>query len=70
MAMLRGSDLSWTILAAPYLVDTAGMGRYEAVVEGPPPGKKIARSDLALATLDALSLDGWIRRAVGVSEPV
>jgi putative NADH-flavin reductase len=70
VAMLRGSDLSWTVLAAPYLVDASGTGRYEAVIEGPPPGKKIARSDLALALLDALSLDGWIRRAVGVSEPV
>jgi putative NADH-flavin reductase len=70
VAMLRGSDLSWTVLAAPYLVDAAGVGRYEAVVEGPPPGKRITRSDFALATLDALSLDGWIRRAVGVSEAV
>jgi len=70
VAMLRGSDLSWTVLAAPYLVDAAGIGRYEAVIEGPPPGKKIPRSDLALALLDALSIDAWFRRAVGVSEPV
>ena len=70
VAMLRGSDLSWTVLAAPYLVDAAGTGTYEAVIEGPPPGKKIARSDLALALLDGLSFDDWVRRAVGVSEPI
>lgn len=70
VAMLRGSDLSWTVLAAPYLVDAAGTGKYEAVIEGPPPGKKIPRSDLALALLDGLSFDDWARRAVGVSEPI
>jgi putative NADH-flavin reductase len=70
VAMLRGSDLSWTVLAAPYLVDGAGTGKYEAVIEGPPPGKKIPRSDLALALLDGLSFDDWVRRAVGVSEPI
>ena len=70
LAMLRGSDLLWSVLAAPYLVDAPGVGRYDAVVEGPPPGKNITRSDFALAVLDALSLGGWTRRAVGVSDPV
>jgi putative NADH-flavin reductase len=68
-AMLRGSDLAWTILAAPFLTDDPGVGAYAAVIEGPPPGKNITRSDFALAALDALGFDDWVRRAVGVSAP-
>jgi putative NADH-flavin reductase len=69
-AMLRGSDLAWTVLAAPSLADDPGVGSYAAVIEGPPPGKDISRSDFALAALDGLGFDDWIRRAVGVSAPV
>ena len=70
LAMLRGSDLAWTVLAAPFLTDGAAAGSYEAVIEGPPPGKSIARSDFANAALDGLGFDDWVRRAVGVSAPV
>jgi putative NADH-flavin reductase len=69
-AMLRGSDLAWTILAAPFLTDDPGVGAYAAVIEGPPPGKNVSRSDFALAVLDGLGFDDWVRRAVGVSAPV
>jgi putative NADH-flavin reductase len=68
-AMLRGSDLAWTILAAPFLTDDPGVGSYAAVIEGPPPGKNITRSDFALGALDALGFDDWMRRAVGLSAP-
>jgi putative NADH-flavin reductase len=70
LAMLRGSDLAWTVLAAPMLTDGAGVGSYASVIEGPPPGKAIARSDFATAALDGLGFDDWVRRAVGVSAPV
>jgi putative NADH-flavin reductase len=69
LAMLRGSDLAWTVLAAPFLTDDPGVGAYDAVIEGPPPGKRIARADFALAALDGLGFDDWTRRAVGVSAP-
>jgi putative NADH-flavin reductase len=69
LAMLRGSDLAWTVLAAPSLTDDAATGAYEAVIEGPPPGKRIARADFAAAALDGLGFDDWVRRAVGVSAP-
>jgi hypothetical protein len=39
------------------------------VIEGPPPGKAIARADFATAALDGLGFDDWVRRAVGVSAP-
>jgi putative NADH-flavin reductase len=68
LAMLRGSDLTWTVLA-PFLTDDPGVGAYDAVIEGPPPGKRIARADFALAALDGLGFDDWTRRAVGVSAP-
>jgi hypothetical protein len=67
--VLRGSDLAWTVLAAPRLTDDAGVGSYAAVIEGPPPGKAIARADFATAALDGLGFDDWVRRAVGVSAP-
>jgi len=70
LAMLRGSDLTWTVLAAPLLTDDPAVGAYAAVIEGPPPGKDIARADFALAALDGLGFDDWDRRAVGVSAPV
>jgi putative NADH-flavin reductase len=69
LAMLRGSDLAWTVLAAPFLTDEPVVGAYEAVIEGPPPRKEIARADFALAALDGLGFDDWTRRAVGVSAP-
>jgi hypothetical protein len=58
------------VLAAQYLTDDPGVGSYAAVIEGPPPGKSIARDDFASAALDGLSFDDWERRAVGVSAPV
>jgi putative NADH-flavin reductase len=69
LAMLRGSDLAWSDLAAPSLTDDAAVGSYAAVIEGPPPGKDITRDDFASALLDGLSFDDWERRAVGVSAP-
>jgi putative NADH-flavin reductase len=65
----RGSDLAWTVLAAPRLTDDAAVGSYAAVIEGQPPGKAIARADFATAALDGLGFDDWVRRAVGVSAP-
>jgi putative NADH-flavin reductase len=70
LAMLRGSDLRWTVLATPLLTDDPGVGEYASVIEGPPPGKSIPRSDFATASLDGLGFDDWVRRAVGVSAPV
>jgi len=69
LAMLRGSDLAWTVLAAPFLTDDPGAGAYASEIEGPPPGRKIPRADFALAALDGLGFDDWVRRAVGVSAP-
>jgi hypothetical protein len=38
-----------------------------AKVEAAPPGRSIARADLALALLEALERPDWIGRAIGIS---
>ncbi len=69
MAILRGSALAWTVLAAPILNDDPGSGSYDAVIDGGGPGQAISRADYAAALLDALARDGWIGHAVGVANP-
>lgn len=64
---LKASTLDWTILAAPWVVDDPGTGRYESVRDAKGPGRKIPTQDFATATLDALTQDAWIGHLVGVS---
>jgi putative NADH-flavin reductase len=67
LAILRGSALAWTVVAAPMLSDDPGSGSYDAVIDAHAPGGAIGRADLAAALLDALTNDDWIRHAVGVA---
>jgi uncharacterized protein YbjT (DUF2867 family) len=66
---VRASSLAWTILAAPWVTDDDPAGAYEAVVDAKGPNRRIASADLALAVVDALERDGWVRHVVGVSAP-
>jgi len=66
-ATVEASGLDWTMLAAPWVTDDEPRGAYEAVVDGKGPGRRIATADLALAIVDAVERDGWIRHVVGVS---
>jgi uncharacterized protein YbjT (DUF2867 family) len=66
-AVLQGSGLDWTILAAPWVTDDEPRGAYDAVVDGKGPGRRIGAADLALAAVDALDHDDWVRHVVGVS---
>ena len=66
-ATLTASDLDWTILAAPWVTDDDPRGTYEAVVDAKAPGRRIGSDDFALAAVEALARDDWIRHAVGVS---
>lgn len=72
VALVRGSSLDWTVVAAPYLTDGAGTGSYEATLDAGGPGRSITRADFATALLDALDLDhdGWIGHVVGATGPV
>lgn len=67
LAILQGSALAWTVVAAPMLNDDPGSGSYDAVIDRHAPGRSIARADFAAALLDALTCDDWIRHAVGVA---
>jgi putative NADH-flavin reductase len=67
-AILRDSQLDWTIVAAPFLTDAATRGSYEAAIDAPPSGKEISRGDFAKALLDAVDTDAWIGHVVGVSD--
>ncbi len=68
MAILRGSALAWTVVAAPILNDDPGSA-YDAVIDGRAPGRAISRADYAAALLDALARDDWVGHAVGVANP-
>ena len=67
LAILRGSALAWTVVAAPSLIDEPGSGAYDAVIDGSPPGRSITRADFGAAFLDALEHDDWIGHVVGVA---
>ncbi|WP_420459631.1 NAD(P)-dependent oxidoreductase [Neolewinella sp.] len=46
-AVLRGSDLDWTIVRAPRLVDEPDQGNYKVGYVGTTGGNKISRGDVA-----------------------
>ena len=68
-AILRGSALDWTVVAAAALTDDPATGSYVAVVDGKAPGKSTTRGDFATALLDAIEKDEWVGHVVGVSNP-
>jgi putative NADH-flavin reductase len=67
LATLRGSDLSWTIVATPMLTDDAPIGTYTATLEGRGGGGEIDRADFARAIVDALDHPEWIDHAIDVT---
>jgi putative NADH-flavin reductase len=64
---VEASGLDWTIVAAPWVTDDEPLGAYDANVDERGPGRRIGAADLALAVVDALEHDDWIRHIVGVS---
>ncbi|GGU79765.1 NADH-flavin reductase [Streptomyces albospinus] len=66
-AVLRDSDLDWTSVRPPRLLDTPGTGRYRHAVEAGPAGSTIPRADVARAMLDFLPDPRTFAHAVGVS---
>ena len=66
-ATIQGSELAWTIIAAPWVTDDEPRGTYDATIDAKAPGRRIGTADLATAVLDALKDDGWIGHVVGVS---
>jgi putative NADH-flavin reductase len=69
VAILRGSDLDWTVVATPFLTDDRPEAPYVAVVDAKAPGRSIPREDFATALLDALDHDDWVGHVIGVASP-
>ncbi|TJZ54479.1 SDR family oxidoreductase [Streptomyces piniterrae] len=66
-AVLRASDLDWTVVRPPRLLDKPGEGRYRHAIEAGPAGSVITRSDVARAMLDFIPDPKTHAHAVGIS---
>ncbi|MGW1377018.1 NAD(P)-dependent oxidoreductase [Streptomyces sp. NPDC002446] len=66
-AVLRDSDLDWTAVRPPRLLDKLGEGRYRHAVEAGPAGAVITRADVARAMLDFVNDPRTYGHAVGIS---
>ncbi|MGV4928443.1 NAD(P)H-binding protein (plasmid) [Streptomyces sp. BHT-5-2] len=66
-AVLRETDLDWTSVRPPRLLDKPGTGRYRHAVEAGPSGSSIPRADVARAMLDFIPDPTTYHHAVGVS---
>ncbi|UKY53640.1 NAD(P)-dependent oxidoreductase [Streptomyces inhibens] len=66
-AVLRDSDLDWTAVRPPRLLDKPGEGRYRHAVEAGPAGATLARADVARAMLDFVDDPQTYGHAVGIS---
>jgi putative NADH-flavin reductase len=62
------SQLDWTIVRPPRLLDGPGLGKYRSQAQGlPPRGSTIDRADLAHALLDILEQRLHVHTVVGVA---
>ncbi|MFJ5679778.1 NAD(P)-dependent oxidoreductase [Streptomyces sp. NPDC093097] len=66
-AVLRATDLDWTSVRPPRLLDKPGTGHYRHAVEAGPAGSSIPRADVARAMLDLIPDPTTHAHAVGVS---
>jgi putative NADH-flavin reductase len=65
---MRRSTLDWTVLGTPMLSDAEPLHSYTATVDGRGDGRSIVRRDFAVALVDALDRDDWIRHVVDVTD--
>jgi putative NADH-flavin reductase len=62
--VIRGSDLDWTIVRPPRLVNDPGTGEYRVRADYPPPGgSKIARADVAHFIAATLTAGSYLRQS-------
>jgi putative NADH-flavin reductase len=65
---IRRTTLDWTVVATPLLSDAEPSHSYTATVDGGGEGRSIVRRDFAVALVDALDHDDWIRHIVDVTD--
>jgi putative NADH-flavin reductase len=67
-AEVRASDLDWTLVRPPQLVDREPVGRYRTAVDvNVRGGRRLARADLATCMLGVLTDDTSVRHHVSVA---
>lgn len=67
VAVVRKSNLDWTLARAPRLNDNPGAGRLKVGYAGQGPGTQLSRADFARFMLEQLHDDTWLRKAPMVS---
>jgi putative NADH-flavin reductase len=65
---IRRSTLDWTVVATPMLSDAEPRHSYTATVDGRGEGRSIVRRDYAVALVDGLDHDDWVRHIVDVTD--
>jgi putative NADH-flavin reductase len=65
---IRRSTLDWTVVATPMLSDAEPRHSYTATVDARGEGRSIVRRDFAVALVDALDHDDWVRHIVDVTD--
>ena len=65
---VRRSTLDWTVVATPLLSDAEPSHSYTATVDGRGEGRSIVRQDYAVALIDSLDHDDWVRHIVDVTD--
>jgi putative NADH-flavin reductase len=65
---IRRSTLDWTVVATPMLSDAEPRHSYTATVDGRGAGRSIVRRDYAVALVDGLDHDDWVRHIVDVTD--
>jgi putative NADH-flavin reductase len=65
---IRRSTLDWTVVDTPMLSDAEPRHSYTATVDGRGEGRSIVRRDYAVALVDALDHDDWVRHIVDVTD--
>jgi hypothetical protein len=60
---IRKSDVAWTALRPPVVLDGARTGRYRLSEAAPGFGARIRRTDCAVALCDQVTATDWICRA-------
>jgi putative NADH-flavin reductase len=66
--LLESSDIDWTVVRPPRLVDTPITGQYRiAVGANVARGSRISRADVAHAMLDALAMPQTVRQPIGIA---
>ncbi len=67
-AVVKNSDLDWTIARAPMLTDEPGRGGYQISYVGPDFGRTLSRENFAEFMLDLVESDEWVQDMPAASD--